>query len=105
MEKTADVVHLCFWKCYKPLQRKMFLIFVSVILALLAESQQSLCHGMVSVVRLSVCLSVSLFCSREKVYFLYLIFLKLKQLVYLINSFNPIDFEKKKKNGQLVREK
>ena len=34
-------------------------------------------------------------CLRDKVYIFGQIFVKLSQFVHLINSFNPIDFEKK----------
>ena len=79
------------------LSRTIFLLFS--LLAVLAESQQSLFRGLVSVIRLtvlpSVCLSVrkSFPCLRDKVYIFGRIFVKI-HIVHLINSYNPIDFEK-----------
>ena len=83
---------------------RILLFSNNAFLALLAESQQSACHGVVSII-CPVCLSVSLFL--VKVYISGGIFVKLAQFAHLINSFNPVDFEKKKKKkiGQSVREK
>ena len=69
-----------------------------VFLALQAE--QSLCHGVVSVICLSLRLSVHLSfpCLRDKAYIFVRIFMKLSQFAHLINSFNPIDFQKKSDN-------
>ena len=72
---------------------RILLFSNNAFLALLAESQQSACHGVVSIC--PVCLSVSLFL--VKVYISGGIFVKLAQFAHLINSFNPVDFEKKKK--------
>ena len=40
------------------------------------------------------------FCVRNEVYILVWIFMKLTQFVHLINSFNPIDFEKNRTISQ-----
>ena len=76
---------------YMPIKSQMSLIL-----------RQSFCHGVVSVVRLSVSPFVFFLFSTYSLHCRQ-VFVKLAQFVYIINSLNPIDFEKNIR--QSVKEK
>ena len=93
-----DKVYI-FGQIFMKLTQFDYLIKISTLLILKKKLENQ--HGKSSHFKLKICIS----CLHDKVYIFGRIFMKLTQFVYLIKSFNPIDFEKKKKIRKSVWEK